>query len=193
MGTRVWRHFVQCTIVLGNWGFQINWWIELLVSAQLVSIGLWISIAMGVFFTKSIFVRDRITSLSWWKLVLVFPQWLSIPFAMTNEHVTSITTNSSTVWIKELEPKYVGYYMDSFMLLILGGIPWQAYFQRVLSANSAFNAKMLSVTAGLGCVIMSVPSVLIGAVAANTGGWGYGGIFYTWGLHHPLWMKYLSK
>lgn len=49
----------------------------------------------------------------------------------------------------------------------------------VLSANSAFNAKMLSVTAGLGCVIMSVPSVLIGAVAANTGGWGYGGIFYT--------------
>lgn len=96
---------------------------------------------------------------------------------MTNEHVTSITTNSSTVWIKELEPKYVGYYMDSFMLLILGGIPWQAYFQRVLSANSAFNAKMLSITAGLGCVIMSVPSVLIGAVAANTGGWGYGGIF----------------
>lgn len=101
---------------------------------------------------------------------LVLSQWLSIPFAMTNEHVTSITTNSSAVWIKELEPKYVGYYMDSFMLLILGGIPWQAYFQRVLSANSAFNAQMLSVTAGLGCVIMSVPSVLIGAVAANTGG-----------------------
>ncbi|XP_061198071.1 high-affinity choline transporter 1-like [Saccostrea echinata] len=94
--------------------------------------------------------------------------WLSVPFAMTNTHVTSITTNSSAVWIKELDPKYIGYYIDSFLLIMLGGIPWQAYFQRVLSAKSAFNAQILSVMAGFGCIVLSIPSVLIGAIAANT-------------------------
>ncbi|XP_062567648.1 high-affinity choline transporter 1-like [Saccostrea cucullata] len=94
--------------------------------------------------------------------------WLSVPFAMTNTHVTSITNNSSTVWIKDLDPKYIGYYIDSFLLLIFGGIPWQAYFQRVLSAKSAFNAQILSVMAGFGCIILSIPSILIGAIAANT-------------------------
>ncbi|XP_062567649.1 high-affinity choline transporter 1-like [Saccostrea cucullata] len=94
--------------------------------------------------------------------------WLSVPFAMTNTHVTSITTNSSTVWIKDLDPKYIGYYIDSFLLIMLGGIPWQAYFQRVLSAKSAFNAQILSVMAGFGCIILSIPSILIGAIAANT-------------------------
>lgn len=68
----VWRQFVQCTIVLGNWGFQINWWIELLVSAQLVSIGLWISIAM-VFF-----LRGRVTSLGSHYVLPENSSWFSL-------------------------------------------------------------------------------------------------------------------
>lgn len=52
-------------------------------------------------------------------------QWLSIPFAMTHDAVTDISVNYTTVWIKELEPKYSGVYIDSFLLLIFGGIGWQ--------------------------------------------------------------------
>lgn len=52
---------------------------------------------------------------------------------------------------------------------MLGGIPWQVYFQRVLSASSATYAQVLSFLAAFGCIIMAVPSVLIGAIGASTG------------------------
>jgi len=45
----------------------------------------------------------------------------------------------------------------------------QAYFQRVLSSKSASRAQILSYVAAFGCVIMAIPSVLIGAVAKATG------------------------
>lgn len=54
-------------------------------------------------------------------------------------------------------------------LKMLGGIPWQVYFQRVLSASSATYAQVLSFLAAFGCLIMAVPSVLIGAIGASTG------------------------
>lgn len=43
---------------------------------------------------------------------------------------------------------------------------------------------MLFIIVGLGCVIMFVLLVLIGVVVVNIGGWGYGGIFYIWGLYY---------
>lgn len=52
---------------------------------------------------------------------------------------------------------------------MLGGIPWQVYFQRVLSASSATYAQVLSFIAAFGCLVMAVPSVLIGAIGASTG------------------------
>lgn len=54
-------------------------------------------------------------------------------------------------------------------LQMLGGIPWQVYFQRVLSASSATYAQVLSFLAAFGCLVMAVPSVLIGAIGASTG------------------------
>lgn len=57
----------------------------------------------------------------------------------------------------------------SRLLQILGGIPWQVYFQRVLSASSATYAQVLSFLAAFGCLVMAVPSVLIGAIGASTG------------------------
>lgn len=57
----------------------------------------------------------------------------------------------------------------SRLLQMLGGIPWQVYFQRVLSASSATYAQVLSFLAAFGCLVMAVPSVLIGAIGASTG------------------------
>uniref|UniRef100_A0AAR2J8C8 Solute carrier family 5 member 7a n=1 Tax=Pygocentrus nattereri TaxID=42514 RepID=A0AAR2J8C8_PYGNA len=51
---------------------------------------------------------------------------------------------------------------------MLGGIPWQVYFQRVLSASSATYAQVLSFLAAFGCLVMAIPSVLIGAIGAST-------------------------
>ncbi|XP_067673226.1 high-affinity choline transporter 1-like [Haliotis asinina] len=94
--------------------------------------------------------------------------WISVPFAMTNEAVHPITVNATENWVKSLDPTYTWMYMDSMLLLIFGGIPWQVYFQRVLSSKSAFKAQILSYVAAFGCVIMALPAVLFGAVAAST-------------------------
>jgi len=60
------------------------------------------------------------------------------------------------------------YYADYFLLLTFGGIPWQVYFQRVLSSKSAATAEILSYLAAFGCIIMAVPPVLIGGIAKAT-------------------------
>lgn len=45
----------------------------------------------------------------------------------------------------------------------------QVYFQRVLSAKTAFNAQLLSYIAAIGCIVMALPAMLFGAIAAETG------------------------
>ena len=57
------------------------------------------------------------------------------------------------------------HYADYFLLLTFGGIPWQVYFQRVLSSKSAATAEILSYLAAFGCILMAVPPVLIGGIA----------------------------
>ncbi|XP_012934956.1 high-affinity choline transporter 1 [Aplysia californica] len=94
--------------------------------------------------------------------------WLTIPFAMTHEAVDSITTNSSDKWLGSLEGSYAANYIDYYLLLICGGIPWQVYWQRALSAKSVQGAQMLSFLGAIGCLVMAVPAVLVGAVSAST-------------------------
>ena len=54
---------------------------------------------------------------------------------------------------------------DMVLLLILGGIPWQGYFQRVLSARDERSASWLSILSGAVCLIVAVPAALIGVIA----------------------------
>ncbi|XP_041362801.1 high-affinity choline transporter 1-like [Gigantopelta aegis] len=95
-------------------------------------------------------------------------KWVSIPFAFTHEAVSPITVNATENWIGTLETDAVGTYIDTYLLLIFGGIPWQVYFQRVLSSKSALKAQVLSFIAAFGCIIMALPAVLLGAIAAST-------------------------
>lgn len=62
-------------------------------------------------------------------------------------------------------------WIDMALLLCLGGIPWQVYFQRVLAARDEGTAVKLSLAAALGCLVMAVPAVIIGAtgIAADWG------------------------
>nr|XP_003219370.1 PREDICTED: high affinity choline transporter 1 [Anolis carolinensis] len=98
---------------------------------------------------------------------------ICIPFAMMNSATESITYTAShhlfqAPWIGNIEVQYFGRWLDDFLYLVLGGIPWQTYFQRVLSASSTKQARLISYLSGLGCFAMAIPSVLIGAVAAST-------------------------
>ncbi|BES87913.1 choline transporter [Nesidiocoris tenuis] len=93
--------------------------------------------------------------------------WMCVPFAWANEHVKPLSSQEVD-WIGRVDPAEYGFYLDYGLLLILGGIPWQVYFQRVLSSKSAGRAQILSYVAAFGCVIMAIPPVLIGAIARST-------------------------
>ncbi|CAH1794640.1 unnamed protein product [Owenia fusiformis] len=99
--------------------------------------------------------------------------WLSVPFAMTHEAVTPIAQTAlpgevTAGWVGTIAVKDIGTWLDYALLLIFGGIPWQAYFQRVLSSRSAGRAQMLSFVGAFGCFIMTIPAILIGAVGYST-------------------------
>ncbi|MCH8180918.1 MAG: sodium:solute symporter, partial [Proteobacteria bacterium] len=57
-------------------------------------------------------------------------------------------------------------WLELALLLVLGGIPWQVYFQRVLACRDEKTAVNLSLIAAVGCVLMAVPAVVIGAIGA---------------------------
>ena len=63
------------------------------------------------------------------------------------------TTASSVSW------------WDVSMMLMLGGIPWNCYFQRVLSCRSPRAAQAHSVFAGLLTIVLTIPPLLFGLVA----------------------------
>ncbi|XP_065656624.1 high-affinity choline transporter 1 [Hydra vulgaris] len=102
------------------------------------------------------------------QLVCMFiGMWITIPFALTHKSVKSISLTSNH-WAEGWVWSDAGIWIDYALLLICGGIPWQVYFQRVLSSKSEKQAQYLSFAAAAGCLLMSIPSILIGAVASST-------------------------
>ncbi|XP_076317987.1 high-affinity choline transporter 1-like [Tachypleus tridentatus] len=93
--------------------------------------------------------------------------WLCIPFSYSNKAVGDMSLEA-TNWLGSVNITDAGIYMDYGLLLILGGIPWQVYFQRVLSCKSAFKAQILSYVAAFGCIVMAIPPMMIGVIAKAT-------------------------
>jgi high affinity choline transporter 7 len=54
---------------------------------------------------------------------------------------------------------------DVSLMLILGGVPWNCYFQRVLSCQTPRKAQWHSVLAGLLTIGLTVPPLLLGTAA----------------------------
>ncbi|CAG2248679.1 CHT1 [Mytilus edulis] len=101
-------------------------------------------------------------------IFMFFGVWLIIPFAISNDAVMDLSTNYTDVWVKELDPSTAGVYIDGWLQMILGAIPWQVYFQRVLAAKSAYIAELLSYLGVIGCFIVVIPSLLVGIIATQT-------------------------
>ncbi|XP_038674966.1 high-affinity choline transporter 1-like [Scyliorhinus canicula] len=104
---------------------------------------------------------------------IFFGLWLCVPFTMLNNAVTSIKITAvkevhQKPWLGKIDERFIGKWIDDLLLMVLGAIPWQAYFQRVLASSSIQNAQTLSIAGAFGGCIMGIPSVLIGSVAAST-------------------------
>ena len=58
-------------------------------------------------------------------------------------------------------------YFDLTIVLVLGGIPWNVYFQRVLASKNERVAVQLSLAAGPLCALLAVPPLLMGLAASH--------------------------
>ncbi|XP_051238501.1 high affinity choline transporter 1-like isoform X1 [Dicentrarchus labrax] len=99
--------------------------------------------------------------------------FLCIPFLLLSPAVTDISQtvhlNQTNVnsWIGELKLADAGKWADEMLLLALGGLAYQALYQRILSAASSAQAQVTCFAAAGTVFIMGIPSVVIGAVAAS--------------------------
>jgi high affinity choline transporter 7 len=108
------------------------------------------------------------------QLVLLFGGLcLVVPFALQSaggwDHVWQLYQKSfgaaaSFLPTREALGNYYWNWWDYALLLIMGGIPWQVYFQRVLASRDADTAVRLSIIAGVVCILAAIPAIVIGMV-----------------------------
>lgn len=64
------------------------------------------------------------------------------------------------------QPMIVSWW-DTSLMLIFGGIPWNCYFQRVLSCRDPVAARWHSIIAGALTILLTVPPLLLGMAAVS--------------------------
>jgi high affinity choline transporter 7 len=90
---------------------------------------------------------------------------IAIPFALAQVGGAGVVYAAATAKMPAFPTgQEVWLWLDMALLLCLGGIPWQVYFQRVLASRDEQTAVRLSLIAALGCVLMAIPAVIIGGV-----------------------------
>lgn len=93
---------------------------------------------------------------------------IAAPFSMLHPAVSFEHHLTPKDWLGHVKNEDVGEWIDGMLLLVFGGIPWQGYFQRILSIKSTSVATTLSIASMFGCLILAVPSAVIGVVARAT-------------------------
>lgn len=99
--------------------------------------------------------------------------WICVPFILMSPSATNITVAAVSQiyqdpWIGKINLEDTGVWMDELLLMAIGGICYQAFYQRVLSAASDAQAKFTCFAGAALCPILGIPSILVGAVAAST-------------------------
>uniref|UniRef100_A0A8C9ZHN6 High-affinity choline transporter 1-like n=1 Tax=Sander lucioperca TaxID=283035 RepID=A0A8C9ZHN6_SANLU len=134
---------------------------------------IWLSAAVAIIYTLlgglySVAYTDII------QLTLIFfSLWLCVPFILMNAHSADITKTAfnftyQAPWIGSVDKERAWRWIDNFLLLAFGNLGYQDFHQRTLSAASSATARITCFIAAPLILILGIPSVLIGAVAAST-------------------------
>ncbi|KAL0114476.1 hypothetical protein PUN28_011618 [Cardiocondyla obscurior] len=122
---------------------------------------------------------------------------IAAPFSMVHPAVSFEHNLTPKDWLGHVKNEDLGEWVDGMLLLVFGGIPWQGYFQRILSIKSTSIATTLSIVSMFGCMLLAVPSAVIGVVARATD-WslvpGYNRTFTTddGNAAMPMVLRYLT-
>ncbi|XP_057707008.1 high affinity choline transporter 1-like isoform X3 [Corythoichthys intestinalis] len=134
---------------------------------------IWISAAVPVVYT----LLGGLISVAYTDIVqlmlMFFGLWLCVPFLLMNPHSADITKTAFNFtyqgpWITSVKSDKAWRWNDQFLLLIFGNLACQDYHQRILSASSVATARIIGFIAAPTVLVFSIPSILIGAVAAST-------------------------
>ncbi|XP_028306554.1 high-affinity choline transporter 1-like [Gouania willdenowi] len=103
--------------------------------------------------------------------------WLCVPFVILSPAISDSSqavhfnqSSGHTSWLGNLELENAGQWTDELLLMGLGGLAYQALYQRILSAASVAQAQFTCFAAAGAVFIMGIPSVIIG-VAATAADW----------------------
>ncbi|SFG31728.1 solute carrier family 5 (high affinity choline transporter), member 7 [Halobacillus alkaliphilus] len=172
-------------------------------AAILVALGTTFGLILGLDFTRSIII-SAIIAIAYtfvggmWSVALtdvaqiimiIIGLFLVVPFALSEvgglgqawgaykEGMAGFTNLLPPLdgWNHPDWGNYYWNWWDYALLLIFGGIPWQVYFQRVLSSKNENTAMWLSIAAGILCIVLAVPAVMVG-VAGFSADWASYGI-----------------
>ncbi|KAJ4924850.1 hypothetical protein JOQ06_003800 [Pogonophryne albipinna] len=119
-------------------------------------------------------VRCALHSRSHWDILwiacILGLLWLCVPFILAspssaNFTVAAVTKLHQEPWIGRLELEDAGRWVEDILLLAIGGICYQAFYQRVLSTATEAQAKITCYAAAAFCPILGIPSILIGAAS----------------------------
>ncbi|XP_036963312.1 high affinity choline transporter 1-like [Acanthopagrus latus] len=100
-------------------------------------------------------------------LFLCIPFLVLSPAVAGNSQAVHFNQSHISSLIGELPLEDSGKWLDEMLLLALGGLAYQALYQRILSAASSAQAQVTCFAAAASVFIMGIPSVVIGALAAS--------------------------
>ncbi|KAJ4921063.1 hypothetical protein JOQ06_026034 [Pogonophryne albipinna] len=112
-----------------------------------------------------LFIPALIGDILW--IACVLAALVALP-SSANFTVAAVTKLHQEPWIGRLELEDAGRWVENILLMAIGGICYQAFYQRVLSTATDAQAKITCYAAAAFCPILGIPSILIGAVAAST-------------------------
>ncbi|XP_041360276.1 high-affinity choline transporter 1-like [Gigantopelta aegis] len=95
-------------------------------------------------------------------LCMTFGLFLAFPFAM--HHPAVDLSRVSDTWIGHLDTRDLGSDIDTWLLLVLGGIPWQVYYQRMFACKTTKITRVATTFAVGFCVVLTIPSAVIGVI-----------------------------
>ncbi|XP_061678654.1 high-affinity choline transporter 1-like isoform X2 [Syngnathoides biaculeatus] len=104
---------------------------------------------------------------------IVICLWVCVPFMFLSPAVTDapqtphFNQSSFPSWIGEVKLEDAGKWTDDFLVLSVGGLAFQALFQRILAASSSTRAQVTCFAAGGLTFFLGIPSMIIGALATS--------------------------
>ncbi|XP_069027105.1 high-affinity choline transporter 1-like [Embiotoca jacksoni] len=134
---------------------------------------IWISAAVAIIYT----LMGGLYSVAYTDIIqltlIFFSMWICVPFVLMSPHSAVITETAfnftyQAPWIGSVDKDRVWRWIDNFLILSLGNLGYQDFHQRTLSASSSTTARITCFIAAPLIIILAIPSVLIGAVAAST-------------------------